>query len=152
MKHSQEVSRSDLQTVKIRLGHFLGMFHVWKVRIKLFKFLQWKSMGVHDFSMVTDRIHWGINHCFGNKSKSIPHTAFAICLSRQSFPNRVPECCVSRRWFSWAAFLQPQRIYPITKLNLGFQIRQANQGVLKQDGWYQPSKWWHGFVEFIGKR
>ena len=56
------------------LGHFLGMFHVWEVRIKLLKFLQWKSMGVHDFSIVTDRIHWGINHCFGNKSKSIPHT------------------------------------------------------------------------------
>ena len=31
-------------------------------------------MGVHDFSIVTDEIHWGINHCFGNKSKSIPHT------------------------------------------------------------------------------
>ena len=28
MKHSQEVSKSDLQAVKIQLGHFLGMFHV----------------------------------------------------------------------------------------------------------------------------
>ena len=35
-------------------------------------------MGVHDFSIVTDRIHWGINHCFGNKSKSIPHTENAL--------------------------------------------------------------------------
>ena len=23
-------------------------------------------MGFHDFSIVTDMIHWGINHCFGN--------------------------------------------------------------------------------------
>ena len=27
MKHFQEVSKSDIQTVKIRLGHFLEMFH-----------------------------------------------------------------------------------------------------------------------------
>ena len=34
MKYSQEVSKSDLQAVKILLGHFLGMFHVWHLRIK----------------------------------------------------------------------------------------------------------------------
>ena len=28
MKHSQGVSKLDLQAVKIQLGHFLGMFHV----------------------------------------------------------------------------------------------------------------------------
>ena len=28
MKHSQKVSKLDLQAVKIQLGHFLGMFHV----------------------------------------------------------------------------------------------------------------------------
>ena len=33
MKYSQEVSKSDLQAVKIRLEHFLGMFHVWQARI-----------------------------------------------------------------------------------------------------------------------
>ena len=29
MKHSQEVSKSDLQAVKILLGNFLGIVHVW---------------------------------------------------------------------------------------------------------------------------
>ena len=28
MKHSQEVSKSDLQAVKIQLGYFFGKFHV----------------------------------------------------------------------------------------------------------------------------
>ena len=55
MKHSQELSKSDLQAVKIRLGQFLGMFNVWELRIKLLKFLQWESMGVNDFSIVIDR-------------------------------------------------------------------------------------------------
>ena len=39
MKHFQEVSKSDLQAVKIRLEHFLEMFHVWQLRIKLLDFL-----------------------------------------------------------------------------------------------------------------
>ena len=52
MKHFQEVSKSDLQAEKIWLEHFLGMVHVWQLRIKLLKFLQWESMGVHDFSIV----------------------------------------------------------------------------------------------------
>ena len=29
-------------------------------------------MGIYDFSIVTDRIYWGINHCFGNKSQTDP--------------------------------------------------------------------------------
>ena len=33
-------------------------------------------MCVYDFSIVTDEIHCGINHCFGNRSKSIPHTGY----------------------------------------------------------------------------
>ena len=38
MKHTQEVSKSwNLQAVKIQLGHFLTMFHVWQLRIKLLK-------------------------------------------------------------------------------------------------------------------
>ena len=31
MKHSQEASKSDLQAVKIRLGHFLEMLHMFQV-------------------------------------------------------------------------------------------------------------------------
>ena len=38
-------------------------------------------MGVHDFSIEKDRIHWAINHCF---MKLIPHP--------------VSYCC---GWFSW---------------------------------------------------
>ena len=37
VKYCQEVSKSDLQAVKIQLGHFLGTFHVWQLRIKLLK-------------------------------------------------------------------------------------------------------------------
>ena len=44
MKHVQEVSQSDLQPVKIRLVHFLGMFQLWQLRIKVLKFLHWQSM------------------------------------------------------------------------------------------------------------
>ena len=40
-------------------------------------------MGVYDFSIVTDGIHWGINYCFGNKSKSIPHTDSGILFPGQ---------------------------------------------------------------------
>ena len=42
MKYSQEVSES--QAVKIQLGHFLGMFHLQELRIKLLKFLQYVFM------------------------------------------------------------------------------------------------------------
>ena len=28
---------------------FLGMFHVWQLKIKVLKCLQWQSMGVYDF-------------------------------------------------------------------------------------------------------
>ena len=31
---------------KSDLEHFLGMFHVWQLRIKLLKCLQWQSMGI----------------------------------------------------------------------------------------------------------
>ena len=40
MKHTQEVNKSDLQAVKVRLEHLFGMFHAWQLRIKLLKFLQ----------------------------------------------------------------------------------------------------------------
>ena len=33
-----------LYCLRIRLGHFLGMFHVWQLRIKLLNFLQWESV------------------------------------------------------------------------------------------------------------
>ena len=49
MKHTQDVFKSDLQAVKIQIEHILGMFHVWQLRFKLLKFLQWESMGVYDF-------------------------------------------------------------------------------------------------------
>ena len=42
--------------MKIRLGHFLGMFYVWQLRIKRLNFLQCGSMGVYDFS---DFLQWG---------------------------------------------------------------------------------------------
>ena len=67
LKHFQEVSQSDLQAVKIWLGHFLEMFHVWQLRIKLFKFYnrsQWSSYLLHCESLFLG----AINHCFGNKS------------------------------------------------------------------------------------
>ena len=82
MKPSQEVSKSDLQAVKIRLGHFLEMFHVWQLRIKLLKFYNGSQWGL--WFIPLSQI--GINHCFGNKSKLIPHTDSqnnAIC----------DECC-----------------------------------------------------------
>ena len=49
-------------------------------------FLQWGPMGVHDFSIVKDRILWAINHCF---RKPIPHPGckvwhFRKMLSQQS--------------------------------------------------------------------
>ena len=72
MKHCQEVSKSDLQALKIWLRHFLGMFHMWELRIKLLKFLQWKSMGVHDFPVVKIGLMGAINHCFNNKSQTDP--------------------------------------------------------------------------------
>ena len=49
MKHSQDCASCHLQAVKIRLGRFLGMFHVRQLRIKLLKFLQWKPMGLWFF-------------------------------------------------------------------------------------------------------
>ena len=78
MKHLQEVSKSDLQAVKIWLGHFLQMFHVWELLINLLKFLQWESMGVYDFSIVKDRRLFGINTNLRIDHKLIPHTEFGI--------------------------------------------------------------------------
>ena len=49
MKHSQEVSKSDLQEVKIQLGHFLGMF------------LQWELMGVYASPLSEIGGSFGIN-------------------------------------------------------------------------------------------
>ena len=64
--------KSDLQALKIWLGHFLTMFHLWEFRIKLLKFLQWQSMGVHDFPIVKIGLMGTINHCFNNKSQTDP--------------------------------------------------------------------------------
>ena len=41
MKHSQEMSESDLQAAKIGLGHFLGMFHAQNLAVEIF------TMGVN---------------------------------------------------------------------------------------------------------
>ena len=62
-----------LQAVKIRLGHFLGMFHVWELRIKLLKFLQWQSMEFLSFTIWNHcYLEGGITHCKGNKSQTDP--------------------------------------------------------------------------------
>ena len=79
MKHCQEVSRSDLQALKIRLGHFLTMFHIRKFGIKLLKFLQWQSVGVHDFPIVKIGLMGAINHCFNNKSQTDPSPCIGKC-------------------------------------------------------------------------
>ena len=60
MKHSQELyqsDQSDLQVVKIWLGHFLRMFHVWQLRIKLLKF-QWRIHFALSFTMGADLFFW----------------------------------------------------------------------------------------------
>ena len=74
-------SKSDLDT-------FLTMFHVWELRIKLLKFLQWQSMGVHDFPIVKIGLMGAINHCFNNKSQTDPspcsRSNFSLSGQRQS--------------------------------------------------------------------
>ena len=71
---------SRVQTVKIRRGHFLEMFHMWKLWIKLLKFYngsQWR------FYIEKSLFLGGINHCFGNKSQTNPSPwntfLFTIC-------------------------------------------------------------------------
>ena len=46
-----KVPKANLQAVKIQLAHFFAMFHVWQLRIKLFKLVN----GVYYFSIVRDR-------------------------------------------------------------------------------------------------
>ena len=66
MKHTQEVSKSDLQAVKMWMIYFSGMFHVWQLRIKLLKFqwgfhfpylLQWMMM-IDSFGIDLNSIQW----------------------------------------------------------------------------------------------
>ena len=68
-KNHEHLSLPDLQAVKIRLGQFFAMFHVWQL-IKLLKFLQWESMVLMLYSIVTDRMRilsWN-KGWFANKS------------------------------------------------------------------------------------
>ena len=61
--------------VKIGLGQFLTMFHVWQLIIQLLKFLQWESMGCLWFYNIRDRrLFFGINTDLGINPNSIPHT------------------------------------------------------------------------------
>ena len=48
------------------------MFHISELKIKLLKFLQWQSMGVHDFPIVKIGLMGAINHCFNNESQTDP--------------------------------------------------------------------------------
>ena len=57
MKYSHELYQSDLQALKIRLGHFLRMFHVWQLWIKLSKF-QWRIHFPSSFNMGHDLFFW----------------------------------------------------------------------------------------------
>ena len=91
MKHFQEVSKSDLQAVKIWLEYFLGMFHVRQLRIKLLKFLQWESTGCLWFSNDGDRRLFGINTDLRMDPNLIPHT---VC----SLANLHTGC---RGWLKW---------------------------------------------------
>ena len=51
MKHFQEMSQSDLQAVKIWLGHFLEMFHVGELRIKVLKFYNGSQLEFLSFAL-----------------------------------------------------------------------------------------------------
>ena len=71
MKHSHELFRSHPQAMKIRLGEFLGVFHVWALTIKLLKYSQWQSME---------------NHCYGGGAvnpKPIPHPQMDMLSGRR---------------------------------------------------------------------
>ena len=70
----QELSKSDLQALKIWLVHSLGKFGMWKASIKLLKFLQWQSMGICDFCIVKARRLLGINTNLRGDPKLIPYT------------------------------------------------------------------------------
>ena len=82
----RELSKSDLQTLKIWLVHFLGKLEVWKASIKLLTLLQWESMGVYDFSIVKDRRLFGINtnlRIVTNRSPTLyilAHVYMATCV------------------------------------------------------------------------
>ena len=52
-----KLDKEILLNSEIWLVQYCGKSHVWQLTIKLLNFLRWKSMGVHDFSIVTDRIH-----------------------------------------------------------------------------------------------
>ena len=84
----KKCTKSDLQAVKIRLVCFLGMFHVWQLRIKLLKFqwrfhfpylLQWVM--IYSFGIILNSIQWqSMGHDlyfwnkyrFGNRSQFDP--------------------------------------------------------------------------------
>ena len=72
MKHCQELYQSDLQAVKIQLGYFLRMFHMWQLRIKLLKF-QWRIYFALPFTM-GDLFFWN-KYWFANRSQfdPLPH-------------------------------------------------------------------------------
>ena len=57
MEHGQELSKLDLQALKIQLGQILTKFHVREARIKLLKF-QWKFHFALYFTMGHDLFIW----------------------------------------------------------------------------------------------
>ena len=79
---SKKGPKSDLQAVKIRLGPFLEMFHVWQIRIKL-----WKFLGVNWclwFSSVRDRRYFLNKYWFENKYQFDPLPWFTLVSWRES--------------------------------------------------------------------
>ena len=103
MKHTQEVFKSDLQALKILLGHFLRMFHVWQLRNKLLKF-QWRIHFPLSFTMGHDLFFWN-KYWFLNRSQINPPYWIAsqtISIDRQRVHVTVslysafccPYCCL----------------------------------------------------------
>ena len=76
-KVSRKVYMSDLQAVKIRLGYFLGMFHVWQLRIKCQNCYNGSQWGVYDFPMFEIGDFFGINTDLRIDPNSIPHTDYS---------------------------------------------------------------------------
>ena len=79
MKHCQEVSKLDLQVLKIWLAHFLGMFHVWELRIVYNGMFEMFTMAVNGcswFPIVKIGLMGTINHCFNNKSQTDPSPCY----------------------------------------------------------------------------
>ena len=91
-KNPQEVSKSylpvDLPAVKIRLTHFLGMFHVRQLRIKLWKFVKWVFM---IFPLPEIEGFFGINTDLPINHKWIPYSR---TLANSEFPVECPGLAV----------------------------------------------------------